>query len=411
MQNKRDLLVNSGIVMAFSGVSCMAMVKGLIGQNQQVLSIISVIAAVAFMCRGVNVRRLKRPTREATLIFIYSAITLFLAFASDINFMQSGYGFIYQAAYFIEIILIWNCNSDVDMSKFVSIGFWVCGFACCIACYLLMKDRSGSLFYNNYLSSKGDYLFDREATGTISFMAYAMTLAYKAHSSTQKILKTIFIVISLLVVAISSRRSVYVAVAISLLLYLRNTRHTERKNIGHIKMSALSTKRVGMAIALFFLFLMLCRINTQVGDTVAQVWMRLWNGIRTLLGVETSDQSVAMRTSAVSVALKKWWSGSSIIHFVFGNGYMDSWIDIPLLQAVIDLGILGGGIYFLCAFIIPISHLMRGTDSRAIQAAQYLVALSVAEGVANSFPYGHFFTIILLLRLEQAGKKKLESNS
>ena len=394
MKKNDSILTNWGIVLALAGICCMAMVKGVIGKNLQILSITSVVLTILFLLKGVDIRFLKRPTKSVMLIFSYSLVTLIMCLISEIDVMQSGYGFIYQTAYFIEIYLIWNVDNNINLDRFVDIAFWLCGVFCAIAVLLFMKEGINVLSFNNYVTLQGDYLCDREATGTLSFLTFIMALVYYPKTKLEKLCKAIFMLEACVVLIISSRRSVYIAVILCLIFHIKNIYGTKKYNKRKF------IKGVFCFVLGIGAFFIVCELNHNIVISLESAWERLVNGIMTLIGANNSDQSAAIRTSAASIAWKRYWNETSVFKFIFGSGFMSSWVDIPLLQAFVDLGIVGGITFFIIQFIIPITHIIEKSQYKSVMVAQYLTILSMVEGVANSFPYGHFFSIMLLLTLD-----------
>lgn len=209
----RNLLACLGIVLAIDGIGCMAVVKGLLDYNIRELSIGVVIGAVLLMATGQCCTQIQKTTWQIRLIGLYSLATLVLAFFSGIGLMESGSGFVYQGAYFVEIILLWNMRRDGNLENYVKIGFWVSGVFCIIELALLMV-RGWVPYFNNFYSlhknvnmvdmgtrifpplfntfydssfvnpfdkmAKSwlftDILFDREATGTLAYATFVLRL-------------------------------------------------------------------------------------------------------------------------------------------------------------------------------------------------------------------------------------------
>lgn len=397
MKENKNVLSSLGITLAIAGISCMAMIKGLIGKNLQILSVIVVILSVILLAKGQQFRYYTKPTKEMGLIFLYTFVTLMMCLFSDISVTQNGYGFIYQAAYFLQIYLLWNTTRDNNRDFYVEIGFWLCGIFSITALILLIRNSTGSLFINSLTSVNGEYLFNRSTIGTLSFITLSMTLAYKTKSKWEKIFKSVFIVVAVIVLIASSRRSVYLATIISLLLHFRNTGGTAPR----INKNSF-TKWFLIIISIVFIISMIYNNSSDVRESLEHAWTMLTNGVLTFLGKNSSDMSAAMRVSSAETVMNEYLHNSTVFQQFFGRGYMTKWVDIPFIQAFWDLGLVGGILFCIIQFIVPIRHLIRKADSPGVMAAQYLATLSVFEGLANSFPYGHFFTIVLLLMMDDS---------
>lgn len=71
------------------------------------------------------------------------------------------------------------------------------------------------------------------------------------------------------------------------------------------------------------------------------------------------------------------------LQFLFGRGYMHSWVDMPFFQAFIDLGVFGGIVFSIIMFVVPLKYLWKKTNSAAVMAAQYFTVLSMIDGLFN----------------------------
>lgn len=430
-----SVLACLGIVLVIAGIGCMAVVKGLLDYNIRALSIGVVVGAVLLMAAGQSCRQIQKPTWQIGLIGIYSLVTLVLAFFSDVGLMATGCGFVYQAAYFVEIALLWNMRRDVDLEIYVEIGFWVSGIFCVAELVLLMVRgyfpnfnnfytlhrnvnpvdmgvRTFPPFFNTFYDSgfvnpfdkklKGwlfvDILFDREATGALSYAAFVFAVSYRADKKPTKVCKAIFLLTAAMVIAVSSRRSVYMAVVLALILHGRNV---------HVMEWVRKHKRLSAALAggAAVLLVLVCIAVPMIRKLLAVVVIKFWDGVMTILGLAQTDASASMRFDAAGSAWKSY-KQSTLPQFLFGRGYMDSWVDMPFFQAFIDLGIFGGIAFSVITFIVPLKYLWKKTDSAAVMVAQYFTVLSMIEGLFNSFPYGKFFSIVLLLTASDWAKKK-----
>lgn len=389
---KREIQVNIGILSAVAGISCMAIIKAIIGHNIQLLSIVSVILSILLLSKGRRFRYLKTPTADVAIIYGYSIVTLLLCMFSGISIMQNGYGLVYQLAYFIEIYLLWNIPNDFNINIFVKIGFWICGLFSIVALALILRNTSGRLFINSYMSSEGEYIFNRSTIGTLSFVSFSMSMSYRSKHAWEKLVKMFFVIVSIVLIIASSRRSVYLATMMGLLLHFKNYRDTSIK----IDKNAIIKKSISIVVLALLLLIAYKKIP-NIQEYLDHAWGMLQNGVQTFLGINSSDMSAAMRVSTSSAILDEYLYHSTLTQMIFGRGYMTTWIDIPFLQAFWDMGVIGGVVFIYIQFIIPIKYLLKKALVPGVMAAQYLCALSIFEGIANSFPYGHFFSIVLLV--------------
>ena len=402
-KRNRDIFLSLGITLSIAGINCMGIVKGLIGSNLQMLSIAVVVISVILLAIGQQFGCIITPTAEVGLIFLYSIATLLMCLFSGIPLMKNGYGFIYQAAIFAQIWLLWNMDSETDTDLYVEVGFWICGIFCMISLILLLKNSAGSLFINSFTSADGEYLFNRTTIGALSFRSFSMALAYKPESLLKKRIRFFFIFVSLVVIVASSRRGVYLATIACILLYLRNNRkRTSGINIDNLLKQIIVAGVVGV-----ILFMVYTR-SVYVQEALDHAWKMLVEGVQTFLGVNNSDMSASMRVNKSRAVIDQFFHNSTFVQTLFGRGYMTTWIDMPYIQAFWDLGLIGGTVYCIIQFAIPLKYLAKKANSQGFMAAQYLAALSVFEGVANGFPYGRFFMIMLLITMYTIAEKAFE---
>ena len=378
----------------------MGIVKGLIGTNARILSTLIVILSVVLLARGSRLGYITVPNEPVGIIFLYSIVSLILALFSGFSLMQTGYGFVYQAASFMQIFLLWNIDFDNDMDYYAEIGFWFCGVFCLIMLILLLKKTGGSLFVNGFESENGEYLFNRSTIGSIGFKSFVMSLAFKPNSKGKTLLRRIFLLVSLVVVIASTRRGIYLATISSCVLHYRNCRSMD-KGMDVDRM----LKKVVFGAICIAAFLLLYSRSSFMQDTLGHAGEMLVNGIRTFLGIDNSDLAAAMRTSKAEYIIDQILHHSTPKQVLLGRGYMTTWVDMPFVQAFWDLGLMGGITFAVIQFVIPLKYMLKKTDSQGLRAAQYLAFMSIADGIASGYPYGRFFNAVLLITIDTARRQ------
>lgn len=378
----------------------MGIVKGLIGINARILSTLIVIVSVALLAKGSKLGYINVPNEEVGTIFLYSIVSLVLAVFSRFPLMQTGYGFVYQAASFAQIFLLWNIDSENDLDYYVEIGFWFCGVFCFILLLLLVEKTGGTLFLNGFESEDGEYLFNRSTIGSLGFKSFVMALAFKSNSKVKTQFRSVFLLVSIVVVIASTRRGIYLATIASCLLHYRNCRAVGRG----IDVDR-TLKKIIFRTMCIAAFVLLYSRSTFVQDTLGHAVERLVDGIRTFLGLENSDLAASMRTSKADYVIDQYLYHSTPLQVLFGRGYMTTWVDMPFLQAFWDLGLVGGITFAVIQFLIPLKYMKQKTDCQGMRAAQYLACMSIADGIASGYPYGRFFNAVLLVTIDTARRQ------
>lgn len=395
MEKRKSIYAGIGIVLALTGISCMAMVKALLGSNIRALSVIVVVLSLILMARGQSLRYIKAPKIDVTCIFLYSIITLFLSLISNVDFMEVEYGFIYQSVYFLQIVLLWNICRDIDTDYIVKFGFWFTGIFCAISLVLLVRYAAGGLlFYNSYFSSSGEYIFKRSATGTLSFMTFVFAMSYNPKNRINKTIRYFFLIIATIVVVYSTRRSVYAAFILCIILKFRNDGN-ELKRISFNKV----IKSVLLTIIFISAIIIAYRNSLEVRQTFDKVWISFINGLRTILRVDTSDMAASMRANTASEVIYQYFNNSTLLQMLFGRGYMTTYVDMPFIQAFWDMGFVGGISFCILQFVVPIKYLVHRPRNSAVEVAQYIASFSIVNGFISNTPYGHFFNVVFLITL------------
>ena len=397
MSKRKDFWSSLGIVLAIAGICCMGIVKGLLDTNLRILSTLIVILSVVLLAKGAQLGYIVMPEGDAGCVFAYGILTLVLAFCSGIPLMTNPYGFIFQAAAFMQLFMLWNIDFDSDPDYYVEIGFWLCGVFCLIALLLLLKKTGGALFAPDILSEDGEYLFSRATIGEIGFKTFVMVLAYQPQTHWKTMVRRAFLIIAITVLIASTRRGFYMGAIITCVLHYRNC----RKNSDVLD----ADRTIMHALSLLFcigLLLVLYAKNSFVRDALGRAGDLFINGIRTFLGLENSDVSASMRTSSAKRVIDQYLHNSTAKQVLFGRGYMTTWVDVPIVQAFWDLGLFGGIFFIIIQFIIPARYLMLKTESQGMRAAQYLTFMSMLEGIMSGFPYGRSFSCILLIKTHTA---------
>lgn len=393
---KKDLIASTGLVLSFAGVTCMGVVKGLIGSNVRILSTVIVIVSVVLMLKGINFGYIVVPTADAGLIFLYSIMSLVMCLFSHYSWMANGYGFVFQAAAFVQLVLLWNYDTSQDMDCYVEVGFWFCGIACTLMLLLLLS--TGSLFINSFISKSGEELFNRSTVGAVSFVSFAMSLAYIPKTAFKRQIRLIFLVISIVVILASSRRGVYIASIACAFLHLRNSKG-ERSE--YIDMERALKKLVVGGIGVIA-FATIYSKSPDMQEFLDHSLDSLVNGLMTFLGMGGTDMAASMRVASSSSVLNNYLYNSNVKQIIFGRGYMTTWVDMPFIQAFWDFGALGGITFAVCGFLIPVRYLVKKAETQGCRAAQYLALKTMADSVASGYPYGCFFNIVLMIVMFKA---------
>lgn len=147
-------------------------------------------------------------------------------------------------------------------------------------------------------------------------------------------------------------------------------------------------------------------------ENVDDIFTRLYDGIRILLGYDRMDY---VEDSAQSrVVLRKWAYNYISLNFgffsyLFGAGYLTKWLDAPILEAFLDMGLLGFCFYAYLLGWIPLNTLfMKTKDNVILFALMYSLHMSLSMfNSGNPYQYIKYTGVVLLIFVLYAKQKRI----
>lgn len=389
---KKDIIKSICIVLCFVGISLGGVVKLIIGEN--IVWLAMVISAVSTL--GLIPR--KKPifqsiSWEVFSIFLFSVYTIGLAFYQGIPFWSDTVGLAYQLVYLLQIVLLWNIARDYDISQVIKVGFGILGVSTFIVLYFLVTNdiTAGFGVLLSKIEETSTSPVSRATTAFIGYFGYLFALTFVCNSRKKSVARIVIILSSLMVIFLSTRRSVLLATFISTIIHLKN------------KYSIESQKRLLNQLAGWFLLLFVIVVfvmtNQYIRENVLYAFDSFMRGLTTYTGYDDSDLAASYRYERI-ITIPKEYFNSSVAQFLFGRGYNSDWLDIPFLQAFWDLGLFGGIWFLIIQGIRPLTHLMKKPVNNITEFAQYYALLRIVQNFSNGTPYGNFLPIVFLYTVE-----------
>lgn len=153
-----------------------------------------------------------------------------------------------------------------------------------------------------------------------------------------------------------------------------------------------------------FLVLALCiyilmKIMPDAFNVAMEYVYSIWRGVKNLLHIGNEvDVSTSIRNEIREEIFFLLRSDTSFMQWIFGRGYHFKYLDFPILQSFVDLGIIGGLAYCYIQLIIPISYIFKRNVNCAFRIIQYYTIFLLFNIFYAGIPYGYgkFISIILL---------------
>lgn len=398
IRNKSEQRFSAGIVMCICGVSIGGLIKLAMGVNY------SWISALIIMISTLALVDIKRAPiyslvpNSLLFIYLYSIATILLACFNGIPFIGNNVSILYQLVYFLQIVLLLGIRGGYDAEDFSRKAFWILGVSSFLALILINVKGFGVGF--GVLLSRTDETnaVSRATTGFIAYYGICASLVFVPRKIVESIAKFVFLLSSLIVLIMSSRRSSLVALILILILRLKNNRGLKKLNIQKVIKILLVFILMGVSA------IVLIRTNETIAQAIDHAWELMIKGFRTYLGIEKNDMSVGYRRARIESIPHEYFNNSSVFQFIFGRGYNTDWLDIPFMQAFWDMGMVGGIWFLFLQGIEPIRHVLRKPQNAAVEFAQYYTVFRIVQNFSNGTPYGTFFPIVLLYVFEMAAK-------
>ena len=401
-RNKKEYKNSLGLVLCTCGISIGGLVKVIIGRNISIISIVISAFSVLLLFNFSSFKELRRVPSHVLSIFCYTIYTLILALFSDTGIWDNTVGIGYQIVYFVQILLLWGLNNTFDEDSFLRINFWVTGIATILSLIVVIKYASIDSLGILLTKTESASMVSRATTALIAFCGFAGSIVYEAKTPANRICRILFIIISVAVMLISTRRNVLLAVIVSVIVYFQNKGIERKVNRSHL------LRGLEIAIVLLVVFMIVYQTNDAVHGIIDRGVQSLIRGVRSYLGLDY-DMAVSYRRNRIETIPSEYINNSTAFQFLFGRGYNTDELDIPFLQAFWDMGLLGGIWFFVIQGITPIKHVFRKTKNPAVLWAKFGVILTVIQGFSNGTPYGKFLYIVTMYMLEVAVLKREDS--
>ena len=305
---------------------------------------------------------------SADMSYIFFAIALITAMASNSSFLR------------------WT--KVIKISFFLSTGILL------VITYVLFTN--GNVFNGRFRFSSGA---DPLQMGVGLTSCFAVFLLYEGRSIWDRILKMLDI--GLLIIAefaFSCRTAIFICL-IMLIIWL-----IQRFRINLISQKAAYKAFLNLLYAIFGFFVIFCIVYNFVPgikNTIDSMGEYMLRGVLTLYGNYSMgiDESASTRVYTQKAALDLILNESNPLKILFGHGYMTMYVDVPLLQALLDFGCIGWVLYAYIVIFNPIRTILsREKIERASENKDYclqymafslLAVTAIGKQLSSALPYGH----------------------
>ena len=216
-----------------------------------------------------------------------------------------------------------------------------------------------------------------------------------------KALFVVFLVLDLYIILFSGKRTpVFVCLVIFIVFFLK------RDFKKGINLKSLFKYTTLLFLALVFVYFISSNFQLKI-DTF---FSNFYYGVLNLLGqtdVLDSTGSGLYRLQQRDWTYKYIDNNFNFFNYLLGAGYMTAWIDNPLIQSFLDMGIIGFIFYFYIVIYTPLKYSFKKMNELILFSfllSIYGVLSSINSG--NPYLYVKYIPVVFLLFASKANKLK-----
>lgn len=359
------------------------------------------VAIILLFCGGSY--SLTRMKKEYALFIAYQFIILFSAMLASVGLMQNNYGLVYTIFCIIGAYGLSLNKRPINEDLFLKILWWGSGVLSTAVLYLITNHFT--VFYNIkfvYLA----YGTDRLTLSRCIIIYIACFLAYRPKRRIETVLKWIFLIISLYDIMLLNRRSHIILVLLMfgyyMLLLFQHGFRLKKKYIFSV------FGIVIFGVVMYFII----RNNQELLKDLNRYLDSVANALSTFQEQTETDASAMYRVQMRREYWEQFTNEFSLFEVLFGKGYMYEWLDFPAFQIIIDMGLIGGILYFLLhgSLYFKLYFQNRKIDTPLMNFVKFYSVVPLTANFRGGFPYGYTvylpFLFIMYVMLNEENKRQ-----
>lgn len=341
-----------------------------------------------------NKKKIKWPSNIKWFVsfFILSLFYLFFYSTTDVSIKNE---ILYLGVSLGVCFALVNTKYEYDLKiDNVILYTLILSFICVLfGLFFCMSGMRDNFVY--YVQDK--LIYDDLTAGSISVLniCCCLYLLYGSNKRTFfKCLFILFIFIDLYHMILTTKRTPLIIGILSLLYAMYINRNNQRNG---------SIKRIYIYVSIFVVIICIFT-NEMLYQSIVNIFNSIFKGVNDLVFGASFDEanSTSIRYNARQSAIDDIMN-FSLMELFFGKGYMYRWIDIPLMQAYMDMGILGFLLFARNIIVVPLICMKRyAVNNRRIMWATLICFYGLFGALTTGTPYGHgkwLFLAVLLFVL------------
>lgn len=263
---------------------------------------------------------------------------------------------------------------------------WICLIFCDI-CFIF-----GIYYYEDALSHAGvgydTILQNLTMAGNLCTMVVC-SLYFLNRGRITKLIAVVGIITSMISIILLGKRTPLLVSILTIIIYFFRfhplTRKVRIKTIWAI---------LGTTVIVISIF-----ATSDIGTMFSEVWDRTIEGIKDMFsGSSNSGQAAVARYDFREWAYNYISEKFTPLNYIFGAGFMTKWLDNPVMQAYLDMGIIGLVYYCYLVIIKPtVITFSRISSNRIVFWACSLNFYNIFSAINSGHPYSHVRWIPLIV--------------
>lgn len=385
----KNVLPNLGVALSLSGVPIGMYLNYFFKASyfSEIIMIFSLLLIVDY----INFFKLQfyKSSRILLGILFFQIYTLFYVYYSN------NLSYLLMHLYFIFLIIFLCSRNRSNFSAEIIILyiFWLSLVTSILGLYFL---------YNGYLVGQEAWELRREndtytvlevftvSYGVLLNLICSFYYILKSKKLKIKALLLLIIIVDFYVILFGGKRSPLLVSLVSFLFIFGAIDNIKKMKI-----------LVFIPFFIFIAFIAFIYINSNFIDYFISQYENIVLGIMTLIGI--SDISDKTGSANYRVYLRDWAivlinENFTLLNHIFGYGYMTKWLDNPLLQSYIDMGVIGFIFYSFFVLFFPLFVYLKNKNNLVLTVFFCFCLYSIVTIFNSGTPYlySKFIPIIIL---------------
>lgn len=386
---KAEFLINLGISLALIGVPLGMYFNYLFPfvKWSPVFMFLSVALITSY--KNLFLGKLPSYSKGFTLLIVFQLLMLLYgAFSNNLNSQYLSFHL-----YVISLVFALASNEKkISYNKVILLTFCISGICTVLGAFFMWKGLITGEEAWQLRQDQDDYALEAFTVSNGAIINFVCALCLRFKNKLFKILLWILFALDIYILFASTKRTpVFVAIVIAILYIYRTGIVSAKLFFKYFKIVML----VLVVIALVYINL------EEVHKSIDKFIYDLYSGTLNILGnseIRDSSGSAMARYNAREWTYSYIDNNFDFLNYIFGAGYMTKWIDNPLLQSYLDMGIIGLFMYIWLILIYPIKSYFRLTNILSLFAfllCVYNIMASISSG--NPYAYLKHVPIVFLV--------------